>query len=58
MPAEKFLFPQRTVRADNPPKPGGYLGNVEWIRCGCPDFMVFLELSRKFKGEDNTFLKN
>jgi hypothetical protein len=29
MPAEKFLFPQRMVRAYNSPKPGGYLGNVE-----------------------------
>ena len=29
MAAEKFLFPQRMVRASNSPKPGGYLGNVE-----------------------------
>ena len=29
MAAEKFLFPQRMVRAYNSPKPGGYLGNVE-----------------------------
>lgn len=29
MPAEKFLFPQRMVRAYNSPKPGGYLGNVD-----------------------------
>jgi hypothetical protein len=29
MPAEKFLLPQRMVRANNSPKPGGYLGNVE-----------------------------
>jgi hypothetical protein len=32
MPAEKFLFPQRMVRAYNSPKPGGYLGNVDSIR--------------------------
>ena len=28
MPAEKFLFPQRMVRAYNSPKPEGYLGNA------------------------------
>ena len=31
MPAENFLFPQRMVRAYNSPKPGGYLGNVDFI---------------------------